>query len=206
MSSDAAISTTVPFTPLAQSARAGVTASAGYAQGYAQGWAAGSRAAARSAETERAQRREREELSRAEHEERLRRTLGLLEDAAQAARAHAAPVLAGAEAELTSAAVELAEALLGTELSERSTSLLAAVRRAMSQTGTERVVRIRLNPSDLAALDPAGPPSEVPEGVELVADPELAPGDAVTEFAEGVLDARLAPALARVRQVLEHGR
>jgi flagellar assembly protein FliH len=43
----------------------------------------------------------------------------------------------------------------------------------------------------------------VPDGVELVADPQLARGDAVAELADGYLDARLSTALARVRRVLE---
>jgi len=62
---------------------------------------------------------------------------------------------------------------------------------------------VRLNPSDLAALDPS---TIEAAGVALAADPSLARGDAVTEFSNGFLDARISTALARARAAIEEAR
>lgn len=205
MSSDTGVFPAGSFTPLRTTPGTTATRSAGYAQGYAQGWAAGTRAAARRAEADRAREADRAAQAQAEADQRVQRALAALGQATDAARDRAAPVLAQAESELTDAALHLAQALLGAELSDRSDAVLAAVSRALAGAGGEQVLRIRLNPGDLQVLDSTGRPEQVPGGVEFVAAPELDSGDAVTEFTDGVLDARLGPALQRVREVLRSG-
>jgi flagellar assembly protein FliH len=55
---------------------------------------------------------------------------------------------------------------------------------------------------DLAALERIGAAEHLPVGVALVADPTLAPGDAVSEFPGGYLDARIESAVERARCAL----
>lgn len=197
------VSEVAAFVP-AQLGNAATSASvaSGYATGYAAGFAAGSRAAAvaASAAASRAQ-----ECARVEAERRLRDTraaLAALAAAAEAARARTAPVLAEAISELRASAVDLAEALLGAELSQGDNSARAALGRALAARGEAEVVRIRLNPADLACVraEPGG--TRPPTGVELVPDAALAPGDALCDLEEGFLDARLAAAVERVRAAL----
>jgi flagellar assembly protein FliH len=59
---------------------------------------------------------------------------------------------------------------------------------------------VRLHPDDVAALVAAG--TALPDGVDLAGDASLARGDAVAQYADGVLDARLAAAFARAEAAL----
>ncbi|WP_152204613.1 FliH/SctL family protein, partial [Georgenia thermotolerans] len=133
--------------------------------------------------------------------------LAVLASTAAAARARTAPVVAEATETLARAAVELAQALLGAELSDDDTSARTALARALGEAGDDDVVRVRLNPEDhahLRAMLEAHPGElDIPAGVELVPDAALARGDAVSELTEGYLDARLGAALARARAALE---
>lgn len=202
--------TAVPFAPLNQAIVSGATRGvSGYAEGYAIGWAAGSRAAASKAAQERREEAERAAAERAGRAARVEQALAGLGAAARAARARAVPTLAEVADELTKASIELAEAALGAELSDRGAAVRAALARALSAEGEEHVVRIRLNPQDLAALgevpDLLGVDVRIPAGVELVADASLAPGDAISEFEDGILDARISTALRRIRNALDPG-
>ena len=61
---------------------------------------------------------------------------------------------------------------------------------------------VRLHPSDLAALDLE---TISAADVRLKADSTLNPGDAITDFTHGYLDATLASAVARARSALSGG-
>jgi len=193
------------FTPLHVTRPEAASVAAGYSSGYTAGWSAGSRAAAREAEEER---RRTADLAAAQAQQAAvaaQEALTALAHAAGAARRRLAPVLHEAQDGLTRATLELAEALLGAELRDHDASAQAALRRALS-VRDDGIVRIRMNPADLAALDRVlgALPAELtpPEGVVLVADAELQPGDAVSELEEGYLDARIASAVERVRAAL----
>lgn len=184
----------------------------GYAAGYASGYAAGAREAARAAQTEAARvQRERAEADvrrAAEHAD----ALAVLARAARAAADRSAPVLAASEATLHAAGLDLAVAVLGTELADAPTAARAALRRVRQQDPAREVHTVRLHPRDLAVVRTAlGSGADalagLPDltGVELVADPALAPGDAVGEFPEGYLDARIGAALDRARTALTDG-
>lgn len=80
---------------------------------------------------------------------------------------------------------ELAAGVLARELQLAPCDLDALVQRVLVDAP---VVRVRAAPCDVAAI----------RGVPVVADPELAPGDAVVELAGGALDARLGVRLALV--------
>jgi flagellar assembly protein FliH len=123
--------------------------------------------------------------------------------AAQALDARTVPVLAEAQAAIEHGALQLAEALVGREFGEAGSAARSAVHRALSGVDTALVQTVRMNPVDLqtlASLD------LVPSGVDFTADPRLARGDAVTEFADGYLDARISAALVRARAALEEAR
>ncbi|HLT84436.1 MAG TPA: FliH/SctL family protein [Phototrophicaceae bacterium] len=193
------------FTPLHASRPEAASVAAGYSSGYTAGWSAGTRAAAQDAEDQR--RRAAEELAaRAQQAATAaQEALNALARAADAARRRSAPVLTEAQDALTRAAVDLAETVLGAELRDGDASARSALRRALS-VRDERLVSIRLNPADLAHLTATlgSLPAElhVPDRVELVADPTLGRGDAVSELEEGYLDARVDAALSRVREAL----
>ncbi len=176
--------------------RAGAAGSAGYAGGYAAGYAAGAREAARAA----AQEAQRVAAERADERARVAaqqaEALAVLERAAQTAAARTAPVLAAAERSLQAAAVQLAEAVLGVELSDAHRSARAALTRVLDHPLRPQVQEVRLHPRDLAALHGAGVGASV-EGLRLVADPSLAPGDAVGAHPDGYLDACIGTALER---------
>ncbi|MCM3661963.1 flagellar assembly protein FliH [Georgenia satyanarayanai] len=193
------------FTPLHASRPEAASVAAGYSSGYTAGWSAGARAAAQDAEEQR--RRGAEELAvRAQQAATAaQEALGVLAQAAEAARRRSAPVLTEAQDALTRAAVDLAETVLGSELRDGDASARSALRRALS-VRDEGLVRVRLNPEDLAHLAATlgALPIELhlPDGVELVPDPTLGRGDALSELEEGYLDARVDAALSRVRDAL----
>lgn len=193
------------FTPLHTTRPEAASVAAGYSSGYTAGWSAGARAAAQDAEEQR--RRAAEELAaRAQlAASAAQEALSTLAQAADAARRRSAPVLTDAQDALTRAAVDLAETVLGAELRDGDASAQSALRRALS-VRDEGLVRVRLHPEDLAHLTAtlASLPAELrlPDGVELVADPALGRGDAVSELEEGYLDARVGAALVRVRDAL----
>jgi flagellar assembly protein FliH len=134
-------------------------------------------------------------------------SLAVLTAAARAAADRSAPVLASAESTLHAAAVQLAAAVLGRELADGPASARAALDRVL-RAGLE-VHTVRLSPRDHEVLRVAMAPgaavlADLPAltGVELVADPALAPGDAVGEYPDGYLDARIVDALDRARAAL----
>ncbi|MFJ4208328.1 FliH/SctL family protein [Paenarthrobacter sp. NPDC089675] len=171
----------------------------GYTQGHAAGYAAGMRAAAAE------QRRLREQLQ-AGHAEMLdagrsaiARAVAILAAASDAAHRRQEVAVGEVEDVLASSALELAEAILGYELAHGDRTARAALDRALGQPGAT-VTTVRLHPGDLATLEAAD--VVLPAGVELKADPTLNPGDAVGEYPQGWIDARLASALERTRQAL----
>lgn len=182
------------------------TKARGYADGYAHGWAAGARAAAEQAAREDRERAAREEAARLALAGRVDHALDTLAAAAVAASRRVVPVIEESRDLLVAGAVEIAEAVLDAELSDRGLAVRTALGRALALDSQDRVVRVRLNPGDLAALretaDAVVGTVNIPDGVDLVADPELGPGDAVSELPEGMYDARVRQAVDRVRQEL----
>lgn len=175
--------------------------------GYVHGHAAGYTAGLRAADAERLRRLaelENEFTARREQQQtEAARLAGLLRSAAQALNARTLPTVAAAEDALVAAAVELAEAILGYELADRSKAACAALDRALSGSKGLDVVTIRMNPADisiLGSLDVQSAGSGT--AVELTPDPSLKPGDAVAELPQGFLDAKIGTALARVKGAL----
>lgn len=179
---------------------------AGRAEGFAAGYAAGAREAARVAQEDAARARAAQEARRAAAQDALDRALAVLAAAATAAAARTVPVVHDVEARLHEAALDLATAVLGVELADHARGARAALARVLAHVEGTEPVTVRLHPADLAALpaaaDATGAAPTVPDGVTLVADPTLAPGDAVADLPDGYLDARLDRAVARARAAL----
>ncbi|MET1085872.1 MAG: FliH/SctL family protein [Arthrobacter sp.] len=176
--------------------------------GYIHGHAAGYTAGLRAAEAERLNRLEELEADyaarRGQLQSEAKRLAGLLHSAAAALNARTIPTVTAAEETLVAAAVELAEAILGYELADRSKAARAALDRALSGTKGLDVVSIRMNPQDLAVLNGVdlNGVKTGSTGVALTADPSLNPGDAVADLPHGFLDATIGSALARVKEAL----
>ncbi|MDP5226342.1 MULTISPECIES: FliH/SctL family protein [Arthrobacter] len=171
----------------------------GFTRGHAAGYAAGLRKAEAQARILRAELDARHHAAVEEGRERLAQSLALLETAARALHARTAPVLAEADAGLAAAALALAGAVIGRELSDAQAGAKAALGRALSAPAAGTAIAIRLHPEDLALLEAEGATTE---GTALVPDPTLGRGDAVVDYPDGELDARIGSALARAAAAL----
>lgn len=170
------------------------------AAGYAEGWAQGQRDARAAAGTEQARVRAAQHAYEQERGTTVARALGALATAATSLESRTVPVVDELTDQVLRAAVELAETLLGRELSDAPERGLDALRRVMSAAPESGTVTVRLHPDDLAALGevPAFPGREV----RLVPDPSLRPGDALADQGTTTVDARLSEAVRRVRDAL----
>ena len=173
------------------------------AAGWAAGWAAGSRAAAEAGALQRHTIDEAQRTAELVRSARTDAALTLLGRAAEAITRQLVPVLAQATATLDDGAVTLAQAVLGRELADSDDGGRLALARALSLPPDVEVQTVRVHPLDLQVLIGAGVMADLPAGIELVADRNLSPGDAVAEFPDGFLDARIGTAVERARRALE---
>jgi flagellar assembly protein FliH len=171
------------------------------AQGYAAGYAEGRRAAAAAADE--AEQRRAAELAGLDRRRaaEFARALGALDGAAAGLERDAAVAAERAEQILVEAAFALAEAVLGRELELAADPGLDAVRRALALAPQGRPVTVRVNPADARALGEAAD-WQGGRQVTVVADSSVAAGDCVADCDAAHIDARIGPALDRVREVL----
>jgi flagellar assembly protein FliH len=169
------------------------------AQGFAAGWAEGLRASAQRSsmaygEQTRALQHRSDTLLAAQ-----RSALSALQEAV----GRCADTTSALHAELTAAAVDLAlqiaEAVLGRELEIATDPGSDALRRALVGIPIDVPVIVRLHPADLDVLD-RDVVADRP--VTFVADATITSGDALVETEDGIVDAGIAAALERVREVL----
>ncbi|MCV0011027.1 FliH/SctL family protein [Mobiluncus mulieris] len=170
----------------------------GYAKGFSAGWAAGQKRATREAEAERAVISEDARLAEEARTEAYVDAMDEIQAMADAIESRDALVVDEMKSALMEAALTLAEALLGAELSDRETGAKSALKRALSMNDPKEIVKVNMNPQDVETLNSLG--VECP--VKLVPDAELDPGDAVAYMPEGLLDARLSSAVERAREAL----
>ncbi|HET7388221.1 MAG TPA: FliH/SctL family protein [Nocardioidaceae bacterium] len=173
--------------------------SAARAQGYAAGWAEGTRraqATITAAEDERAAATEQERVRAAEEQgSALSALTHAVDGCGEAARAAYDDITGGA----VDLGLRVAEAVLGRELAIATDPGADALRRALAEIGPDVPVTVRMHPDDRALLDPAALEARP---AAFVDDPSLQRGDAVVETDTQVVDATIAAALERVRQVL----
>lgn len=166
-------------------------------RGHAAGYAAGLRAAEQELDALRAELRRESALAAEESGRRLESALSALAAAAGRLDAQTAPVLAEADRALVTSAVELAAAILDREPAPSS---VAVLERALRIAGELEPRRIRLAPSDLAALA-----AHDRRGLDLVADTAVPAGSAIVDLPQGEIDARIGAALDRARAALAEG-
>lgn len=176
--------------------------------GYAAGWVAGARAAADAAAE--AERRRAEDARRAQaaRDAEVAAVVELLAQAAARVAARAAADEAHLRSVLQAAAFELAEAVLRRELRAGPDSARELVARALAMPGGLAGATLHVSPADLplvtAHVADAG--VALPEGVTLVPDARLAPGDVVLEDDRSAVDGRILAALDRARAALVEDR
>jgi flagellar assembly protein FliH len=172
--------------------------------GYAEGWAQGQRAARVASQAAQDQIAAARQAEDAEREARVRRAVGALVHAADDLGARSATAAEATEDLVLRTAVDLAEALLGHELSAGAARDTNALRRAMAATPAVGPVTVRLHPDDYRTLTELQDSSGRVDGrqVTLAPDGALRPGDAVAESGTTTVDATLSGALTRMRQVL----
>jgi flagellar assembly protein FliH len=104
------------------------------------------------------------------------------------------------EDQVVATAVEIAETVVGRELETLDGRGRDAIARALALAPERGFVTARLHPADIAVI---GDPAQLQLGrtLELVADSSLAPGDCIVEVNACRVDARIAPALERLREV-----
>lgn len=167
----------------------------GYAAGYAEG--------IRQAETELGARRAELEAqfsaSIAHADARAARSAAAVDTAVAAMAARTTPLIEEVQDTLAAAALDLAEAILGVELSAGTNGARAAVTRVLSSVERAVITTIRMNPDDLSVISDviAGNPD-----LTFTADPELRRGDAIAVLPYGWLDARITTASSHARAEL----
>jgi flagellar assembly protein FliH len=173
------------------------------AAGYAAGWAEGRQAAEQIARDARdAFAAEAAEITAAQ-EEAARRVLGALADAVDRFEQRAIPAVENLQRELVEAAFVLARLIVGRELATATEPGRDAIARALAFAPSGRSAVARLSPVDAATL----PSTATVEGrdIVVVADPALAPGDAIVECEASTIESRLSAAIERAREALEIG-
>lgn len=168
-------------------------------QGHAAGYASGLRAAAREAEARLIELNTETAAMLSERNAQLDAALAALESAARELHARAIPTIEQVQDVLVASAIDLAEAILGYELNDAPVSAKAALARVIGHADPRMLLTVRMNSHDIAELDAAGREAS---SVEIVADDTIARGDAVGDFTDGYLDARIQTALARARAAL----
>lgn len=179
-----------------------VARQAARAEGYAVGWAQGRRAAEEAAQREAtAAAVERAELAK-RSETAMLSALQALAAAADALEGRAVVPAAELSAAVVEGAFELAQTLLGRELTLTTEPGLDAIRRALVLLPENRPVTARLHPDDASVTRAALAAAELGREILVVADPSVEPGGAVVDCDATRVDAQLGPALERVREVL----
>jgi flagellar assembly protein FliH len=169
------------------------------AAGYAAGWAEGRRAAAvaAAAELDRLQ----ADVAMSANRSRVSAEAAVVA-ALESWNRRTAPVLDDVADLVVDTALDLAEAIIGRELSAVTSRDLGrmALRRALAPLAPGSPVTLRMCPSDLAAI---GGPTDTAEGhaVRIVPDERLSPGEAIAEQDGATVDARIQAALDRARTV-----
>lgn len=174
----------------------------GFTQGHVAGYAAGLRLAAKEALAARDAFEAEKEAFRLRSAATLAEQEALLRTVVARAAAAALPLLDEAEHTLAAGALQLAEAILGTELASAQTAARAALARAFPSGEQTPPLQVRMNPADVALLTGTATAT----GITLVGDPSLQRGDATASYPDGMIDARIGTALDRARDALEgHG-
>jgi flagellar assembly protein FliH len=167
----------------------------GYRAGYDAGFTAGLEDAASAIDS-----RERT------RSEQLRSTLDQLRAAADALGTEHRSIVADIEARVVDIAVAVATELVGHDLAHSDERGREALARALRFAPEGAPVVARLHPDDVATADLESVHAELgSRNLSIVADTTLRPGDCIVDVGATRIDARIAPAIERVRAVLRGG-
>ena len=172
---------------------------AGHAAGYTEGLRLATADVAGRADEINAEHAENERYAQAQ----IDHAVSLLAAAARALDERSIPLIQQAESTLVQTSLELAEAILGSELSRTEPSARRALERALhqpDQLDRNEIHTIRMHPDDLVVL---GAQTRALESIRFVADSRLQRGDAIAEFSDGFLDARIGTAFERAKAALD---
>lgn len=178
---------------------------AGRTAGYAEGWAQGQRAAAVVAQAALEQAAAAEQAYDARRAAALAQGVAALGRAAESLENSQLPTLHQLQELILSHALELAEAILGRELTDSQDRGTDAVRRAISVAPVQGEITVRLHPDDYRNIMGSALDAEYSyhgRPVHLRSDPTLRPGDAIAETGSTTVDASIAHAIQRAKEVL----
>jgi flagellar assembly protein FliH len=164
----------------------------GYRTGYNAGFTAGLEDAAAAIDAREQQRRD-----------EMHALVGRIGAAVDALDTEHRAVIAEIEDQIVAVACEVAEVLLGHELSVRNAPGRDAIARCLQLAPATGTVIARLHPDDVAAASDGDSTSQYGRALQVVADPVLTRGDAIVDIGPTRIDGRIAPALARIREVLD---
>jgi flagellar assembly protein FliH len=122
--------------------------------------------------------------------------------ATESARSHRAEAVRLAEQEAVELAFELAEALLGREISLNPSLSIEAVKRAVALVPKGEDLVVRLHPGDV--ITPEELQALVADtSVKVVHDPDIEIGGCVVEAGPCRIDAQIGPAMERARALID---
>jgi flagellar assembly protein FliH len=125
--------------------------------------------------------------------------LAALHAAAVDVEERAATDLADAAQAIATAALDLAEAVIGRHIEAAADPGADAIARALALAPSGRLV-VRMHPDDIALLDTSALP---PDGrAAVVPDPSIGRGGCIVEGGATTIDAQVGPALERARQAI----
>jgi flagellar assembly protein FliH len=111
-------------------------------------------------------------------------------------------VIEAIEDRIVAVAYEMAEVIVGHELSVVSAPGRDAITRCLRFAPTDGTVIARLHPDDVDAAVADDASATYGRAVRIVADPALTRGDAIVDVGPTRIDGRISPALDRIREVL----
>ena len=103
-----------------------------------------------------------------------------------------------AEDDTMKLAIAIARRVLYRELSADPDAILGLVKAAFSKLNARETHRLRVSPSDAAAIQEHRTRLQIPPAIEIVSDGSLTPGSAIFETARGDLDASVETQLAEI--------
>lgn len=169
------------------------------ARGYAKGYAEGLRAAETELAAERLHRENEFTALTASVEDRTAQQSNTVDRVLEALNIRFEPTVESAADCLAQSSFELAESVIGVELSDIERSARSIVSRICNtiEAVTETTVRVSPEMCDLVTAALGTRP-----GLTVIGDSGLEPGDAIAEVAHGYLDAQIRTALARAKAEL----
>ncbi|MFK0400986.1 FliH/SctL family protein [Microbacterium sp. NPDC090225] len=174
-------------------------------RGYAEGYAEGRRIALDEARSQQSVEAEQFQQDRDARAVRYASALAALDDARSALADRVGATTNLSADRIEELAVELAIAILGTELSDPARSAAHALRRALAEMPVDRWTRVAVHPRDGEILRADADTVAALHGVEMVDDASVSPGGAIVQIADGAVDVRVADALRRASAALSGG-